>query len=236
MKKMRKILLLLMLLILVVGCDNSNNSEKTDAILFQEEYENLNGKESDYGSVYRSLDIEKDNPFVYKEAGDILKMIDDEETFVVYFGFASCPWCRSVIPSLIEVSRDLGIQTIYYVDVKEIRDVLTLDENGSVILEKEGTNDYYRLVEKFDDVLERYVLTDEDGKEVDTGKKRIYAPNIISIVNGEVMGMTDGISQKQTDAYMELTEEIKDESYDKIKCTIECIVDSKEVCYANRKC
>ena len=85
-------------------------------------------------------------------------------------------------------------------------------------------------------MLEDYVLINDDGKEVKTGEKRIYAPNIVSIVNGEAVGLTDGVSDSQSDPYMELTEEMKEESYDKIKCSIECVVDNKEVCSAKAKC
>ena len=71
------------------------------------------------------------------------------------------------------------------------------------------------------DTAEHFMLTDQNGNEVDTGKKRIYAPNIVAVVAGEVKEMTDGISGKQTDAYMELTSDMVQESYDKIKCSIE---------------
>ena len=58
--------------------------------------------------------------------------MDNNETFVVYFGFADCPWCRSVLPTLLDVADDLKIDKIYYVDVKEIRNKLDVDDEGNV--------------------------------------------------------------------------------------------------------
>ena len=196
----------------------------------------MNGEENDNGKKYRSLNIDSDNPFVYKEATDILEMMNNEETFVVYFGFASCPWCRSVIPQLIEVADDLGITSIYYVDVKEIRDVMIIDENKEVVVKEKGDEDYYQLLEEMDAVLEEYILTDDDGNEVKTGEKRIYAPSIVSVVDGVAVKLTDGISDKQNDGYMELTDEMINESYDKIECSIKCIVENEEICSAKTKC
>lgn len=225
-------------LFIVCGC--SAEDKKTvlsDAVKFKMEYEELNNvKNEKNGKEYRKLSIDEDNPFVYKSDTDIVEMMDNKETFVVYFGFASCPWCRSVIEQLINVANDLGIDSVYYVDVKEIRDTMIIDEDGEIVTDKMGTEGYYELLKRMDSVLEDYVLTNDDGEEVMTGEKRIYAPNIVAVVDGEVVQLTDGISDKQDDGYMKLTEEMKNESYDKIKCAIECVVDDKELCSAKTKC
>jgi len=228
----------IVLLFSFTWCSNEkNNSIVTDASKFKEEYEGLNGKKNESnGKEYRTLEIDEDNSFVYKGVGDIVQMIDEGETFIVYFGFASCPWCRSIIEPFMEAVDDLEIYPVYYVDIKEVRDTLEISKNGEVVTLKDGTEEYYQLLDRLDFVLEDYVLINDDGKEVKTGEKRIYAPNIVSIVNGEAVGLTDGVSDSQSDPYMELTEEMKEESYDKIKCSIECVVDNKEVCSAKAKC
>lgn len=235
---MKKIIIFVTLVTLLTGCSLlKTKEEKTDAILFKEEYESLNGEKTSYSDdYYRTLEIDEDNPFVYKDAKDIIEMIDNKETFAVYFGFSSCPWCRSVIPNLVDVVKNLDIQTIYYVDVLEIRDTLKLDDNGEVVTSKEGSKDYYKLLDKLDNVLDKYTLTDESGNDVDTNEKRIYAPNIVSVVQGIPTKMTTGISDLQTDAHMELTDEIRLESFDKIKCTLECVVQEKAVCTVDKKC
>jgi len=236
---MKKFIVLVIMMVTLVGCAEIKEkaSNKSDAVLFKEEYESLNNEKTTYNDTYyRILDIDENNPFVYKDASDIIEMIDNKETFVVYFGFSSCPWCRSIISSLIDVSKDLNISTIYYVDVKEIRDVLEVDEFGKVVTKKEGSKDYYQLLEKLRNVLDDYNLVDVNGNEVNTGEKRIYAPNVVAIIDGIPTKMTTGISDMQIDAYSELTDEIKNDSYDKIKCTIECVVKEKAVCKADKKC
>ena len=221
----------------LTACGQSDVSKISDALKFKEEYESLNGtKREKDGKTIRSIEISKDNPFIYKKSSEIIDMIEKKDTFVVYFGFSDCPWCRSIIPTLVEVAADLEVNQIYYVDVKNIRDTMKIGDDGKAITDTEGTKEYYQLLEKLDSVLENYTLTDEDGNEVNTGEKRIYAPNIVSIVDGVATEMTTGISDKQTDGYMELTTEIKEESYDKIKCSIQCVADSKQVCSAKTKC
>ena len=49
------------------------------------------------------------------ETKDILKRIDNKETFYVYFGDRLCPWCRSVIEKSIERLEEISkmIKEIY---------------------------------------------------------------------------------------------------------------------------
>lgn len=230
MYAMKKLVVIIMIIFTLLGC-SSKVEVKTDALKFKEDYESLNGKKIDYEDYYyRSLDIDSDNQFVYKSTKEILAMIDEEETFAVYFGFSSCPRCRSIISTLIEVANDLDIDTIYYVDVREIRDTKEMDSNGNIVTTKEGAADYYKLLDKLEDVLDDYTITDKDGIEVSANEKRIYAPNIVAIVDGVSTKMTTGISDLQENAYMELTDEIKEDSYNMIKSTIECIKEEKAIC------
>lgn len=205
------ILFLCSLVLFVTGCAN-------DASKFKKEYESLNGT-SYHDKEVRSLSIPKDNPFVYASVSDIVTKIDNQETFFVYFGFASCPWCRSMINNLINVVGDNAIKTIYYVDIKDVRDVIKL-ENGKLVKEKDASSDYYDLLFRLDAVLEDYVLTLENGTKVMTGEKRIYAPNVVAIYKGNAVSMTTGISDKLENPYMSLTDEINKESYDMLKDVI----------------
>ncbi len=200
-----------------------NNKGTEDSLRFKEEYEKLNGESNLNGKNYRSIKIAKNNPFVYATPEDIINKINDKETFIVYFGFKSCPWCRSVLPTLIDVAKDLKIKQIYYVDVLDIRDTLEVDKKGKVKTTKEGSQGYYDLLKAFDNVLADYSLTDDKGNNVEAKEKRIYAPNIISVVDGTPKKLTTGISSKQTDGYMELTKEMTDDTYNLIKEVLETI-------------
>lgn len=203
---MKKKLILILLLILSLGLYGCGN--KSDGKKFKEEYEKVNGQKSGT-NVIRTIEIPDDNPFVYKTAKDIVDAINNNETFVVYFGFATCPWCRSVLPYLIETAEENNISEIYYVDVKNIRDTVDYDEETKTFsTTKEGDKAYLELVDLLSNVLSDYSLTTENGESVKTGSKRIYAPNVVVVENGVALGMTSGISDLQEDGYMELTKEI----------------------------
>jgi len=147
-------------------------------------------------------------------------MLNNKESFVVYFGFNSCPWCRSMIENLIKAAKDTNTKTIYYVDVLNIRDVIKVDSTGETYKEKAGDSYYMQLLTMIGNVLEDYILTNA-GQKIETGEKRIYAPNVVVVENGKAVRMTTGVSDKETDSYMELTDEINKESYDMLKEALE---------------
>lgn len=230
----KKLLIIGLVVLATFGCFKKETT-LTDAAKFKQEYESLNGKETTSGQVTRTITIPEDNPIVYKSAEELAEMINNKETFVVYFGFNSCPWCRSVIETLLKVAKDLKISKIYYVDVKDIRDVKELAENGKDIeTTKEGSKGYNELIKLLSEVLRDYTLT-AGKKTISAGEKRIYAPNIVSVVKGEAKSLTTGVSDKETDSYMELTDEILTETYDKIKEVLE-VVKADSACEANNAC
>lgn len=235
---MKKIfcLLLIMGCLFLTGCekkessDNNETEKITDAVKFKNEYESYNNKKNNNDVAYRNVSIPEKNPFIYASAEDIVKKIENKETFVVYFGFSTCPWCRSVLGTLIEEAKKLELEEIYYVDVYDIRDTYTLDDNNKAQKSKDGSEGYMDLIEILKDVLDDYTLTTSKGKTVKVGEKRIFAPNVVSIVDGEAKGMTSGISSKQTDAYMELTDKMLEETAEKFECVMSCVASSKHVC------
>ena len=230
MKKYISIILVLVLSLLVVGCSN----EKTDAMKFKEEYESVNNKVNEHTKKEnRELNIPKNNPIVYATAEDIVKRIDNKETFIVYFGFAECPWCRSVIEQLLKVAEEKKVEKIYYVDVLNIRDVREIAEDGTITTTTEGSKGYMDLLTRLDSVLADYTLTDENEEEVSAEEKRIYAPNVVAISRGEAIQLETGISPKLTDPYSKLTDNIKKYAYNKFKCLIKCLEEDSATCQKN---
>ena len=213
---MKKILILSILLIIVLtGCMKDEYSK--EALAFKKDYESVNGKENKYGKEHRTVSIDENNPFVIITTEELLEMIEDEETFYVYFGDKLCPWCRSVIEKAIEIANKKDIDTIYYIAIWDdegneiVRDKYEL-KDGDLVKTVEGCDEYDKFLEYFDSVLSDYTLTDSEGNKVSTGEKRIYAPNFIYIKKGEVKRLVTGISESQTDSREELTEDIlKDE-------------------------
>ena len=233
MNKKLLFLVLILCLFLVSGC----SVKETDALKFKKEYESLNGKKTDDGKhKYRKVSISKTNPMVYSDCKEINKLIDNKESFVVYFGFSKCPWCRSIIESLIEAGNKNNIDKIYYVDVEKIRDVKILKNIDEVTPLKEGDADYMKLLDKLGDVLEDYTIEADDGRKIDVGEKRIYAPNVVAVIDGKAYKMNEGISKDLKDPYSKLTEKMKKYSYKQFKCLIKCVSDSKNVCTEKTTC
>ena len=215
MKKKVFLILILFISLFVTGCSANNK----DALKFKEEYEKINGDKTSYSdNKYRTLKIDKNNPYVYSSAKEILEKINNKETFYVYFGSSYCPWCRSVIEKSIESAQKNNIKKIYYVDIwngfhnEILRDTYKLNDKNEAEKEKNGTKEYYKLLEKFDNLLEDYTLTTDDGEEVKVGEKRIFAPGFIYVENGVAKRITSATSENQKDADAKLTKEIlKDE-------------------------
>ena len=215
MKKKVFLILILFIGLFKTGCSENNK----DALKFKEEYEKINGDKTTYSdNKYRTLKIDKNNPYVYSSAKEILEKINNKETFYVYFGSSYCPWCRSVIEKSIESAQKNNIKKIYYVDIwngfhnEILRDTYKLNDKNEAEKEKDGTKEYYKLLEKFDNLLEDYTLTTDDGEEVKVGEKRIFAPDFIYVENGVAKRITSATSENQKDADAKLTKEIlKDE-------------------------
>ena len=232
MKKIFKLIAYIIIIsIIVTGC--TSKKENSDSIKFKEEYESINNeKNKKTGKKNRAVTISKDNPFIYSSAEEVLEKMNKKESFIVYFGFKDCPWCRSIIEELVRALKDKKVEKIYYVDVTGIRDEKELDEDGNVVTTSEGTEAYKSLIEKMSNVLEDYTLKKDDEK-IETGEKRIYAPNIVAISKGKAIQLETGISEKLEDPYGELTKEIKNYSYNKFKCLIECLEEESTTCQKN---
>ena len=228
----KKIITLIFILILIISTIVYLNYSRSDSIKFKNEYESINNKLTEDGKQIRKINIPKNNKIIYKTDKELVEMINNKESFVVYFGFAKCPWCRSMVPTLLEVVNDLKMEKIYYVDIFNIRDKIELTNNNELKKVNKGTKDYNKLLKLLDPVLEEYTITDNTGKKIDTKEKRIYAPNIVVIVNGKAKKLETGISDKLTDPYMKIDKEIKQDSYNKIKCALKCI-EEENTCKKN---
>ena len=211
----KKIMLIALLLVAVFTLTSCNKSK--DAITFKNNYESLNGTTNKNGKAYRDVTLPKNNPIIISSAEEIVKMIEDEESFYVYFGSKLCPWCRSVIEKAIEIANMNGIDKVYYVDIWDeegneiLRDKYTLDDDGKPTKTIDGTESYEKLLSYLDNVLTDYTYTIDD-KTLSYGEKRIYAPTFIYVAKGKAIRMTTGISDKQMDSREKLTAEIlKDE-------------------------
>lgn len=155
-------------------------AENADGKRFKEEYEALNGTyRENTQSVYNPVQISEENPVRYCTAQEAIEKIRTSGT-VVYFGANWCPWCRNSITPMLEAAKLSGVETIWYVDMTQERDVYAL-EDGEVVLRESGTTAYQTLLEALDPLLKAYVLKDSDGNEFTLDEKRITIPYLAAV-------------------------------------------------------
>lgn len=206
------IVLLIAMVIYKVSSKGEEEVVLTDALKFKEEYESLNGEVNVRGSKYPTIEIDEDNAIKYSNVSEVAEIVESG-TGVIYLGYASCPWCRNAVPSLLHAASDAGIDTIYYIDMCEERDKYVVNEDGELVLEEEGTDGYQTLLEIFDEYLDEYYVEDSEGNEFDTGEKRIYVPIVFFVRDGEIVGYHMDTVESQENPYVLLDDEQYAELY-----------------------
>ena len=174
---------------------DKTNTNREDALKFKEEYESV-----DKNSSAVQMDISKNNPIVYLESyKELDNKLANKDSFVLYLGFPTCPWCRNIIPVLFEMAKDNKIKNVYYINVRELK-------NNS-------NEDYQKLYKLVFDYLE-----EEDGEKV------LYVPEVFFFQGGKIIGHHLGSVESQNNPNVSLTEEQKIELkniyqqyFDKIK-------------------
>ena len=202
----------------------------SDAIKFKNEYEALNDVVNEAtDNKYIEVNIDEENPMVYKTGKEILDVLKNEDA-IIYFGFAACPWCRNAVPVLLDAAKELNVDKIYYVDILDIRD--TYKFSGSIEPEqtKKGTDAYYEILKFLDKKLEKFYVKDEAGNMYDTGVKRLYAPTVVGVKGGKVVGFHESTIESQTDPYKLLDEKGKSELKNEYKKIIESVNEKNNVC------
>ena len=132
-KKLLVVLTVLIGLTALTGCTLFKKEHRQAALDFKKEYEQINDKVARGDLKYRSLNINEDNPYVKVDPSEIVKKIENKETFYLYVGDHLCPWCRSGLEKAIEVAMKEGIKDIYYIDFWDdnhteiLRDLYTVE-------------------------------------------------------------------------------------------------------------
>lgn len=189
-----------------------------DSLKFKNEYESLNNKISYGKNKYNTMNISKNNPIKYSSYDEIIDIINNK-TGIIYLGYPECPWCRSAIPVLLDAAKNNKINKIYYLNIKKERDsyiiedgklTLALDDNGKEI---KGTKNYFRLLDALKNNLSDYIIS-FDGQDYEVGEKRIYAPSVIFVKDGKVLGIHVSTVESQIDPYKKLNNNQYEELYD----------------------
>lgn len=228
-KKKTLVIIMMTLLIVISGVailNNKNISTKEiskDSIKFKKEYESLNGKSAKYQDQsfdYLNVEIPKDNNIKYLKTKDIVNHLTTG-TQIIYFGSATCNWCRAAIPVLLDVAKENNIENIYYYDFFELRDKYENDTS------KEAVETYEKIIEILDKHIDKTFPETSNKK----GKKRLSAPFVVFIRNGSVVGThyktleshteyTKNLSTKQKEELKKIYQELTDKMLASV-CTID---------------
>ena len=200
------ILIAAIVIVILVVRENKKIEYREDALKFEEEYEVLNNKGNDYNDkLYLELDISKENIIEYATEEEIVEILKDGDG-IIYFGFPNCPWCRAMINPLLETAKENNVKKIYYLNIYDIRDTYEV-ENKKVLRTKEASDNYYKILDELSEYLSDYSVTDAKGKEYATGVKRLYAPTVVMVKNGEVVAFHEDVVDSLEDPYAGLNEE-----------------------------
>ncbi len=140
---MRKLLSCFLLLCLLTSCTTKPSVNEEELALEMSTYHNIH--ETDVRTIKQKMD--------YKE------------TFVVYFGFPTCPWCYYAVPVLDKVASDNQMDVLYINTRKNPEAQSNLD-----------MDDYDLVIEMFGEQL----------TYDDKGYKHLYTPHVFFVKDGVV--------------------------------------------------
>lgn len=195
-----------------IGYILKNPDVPSDGVKFKEEYEKLNNLQVENTNFkYLELSIDEENDIKYSNYEEIFEILDNGSG-VIYFGFPECPWCRTLIVPLLEVAKEQGVDTIYYLNNRNDREELEVSENNEIVVKKKESDEYHKLLEKLGNFASDYKLDN-----VRTNKKRLYFPTVLFVKDGKIVDFHEGTIDSQKEPFKELTKDEKS----KLKETLE---------------
>ena len=171
--------------------------ENSSTLAFKQEYESLNDDNHLFVEVPTDIVVENMN---FAATKDML----ENGTGILYFGFPTCPWCRTLLPEMFDSMKQNNIKNLYYYNPKEIRNKFSRDENGELIEEIATNEEYAYLLNKLDSVLPVYTNIDTDGSI-----KRLYVPFIVVLKDGKILDSHLSTLEEQMDVKVPLTDKQK---------------------------
>lgn len=199
---------------------NQESSTLTAEEKFIQEYESFNGKEKEDGSLYFEVSLSTENMSVKHLSYDQLFSLLEGGTGVIYFGTPENESSRHFVSSFLPAMQESGVDLFYYWDHFSDRDEIELDEDEKEKVTKEASEEYEQLLEKLDDVLGDYTFLNEDGETVSFSRKRLYAPTLLIVKEGEVKAsyIADAENESEEEAPSEEEQkELQEELIDMIQ-------------------
>lgn len=183
------------LVILFMKNDDNKINYTNDEIKFKDEYENLNGQELKEDYILKTIDIEVDNNIKYVNDDELINLLT-MGTNVIYFGWADCNWCRSIVPTLIKTVKSNNINQLFYYDLKSLRNSYENNEDENKV------KLYEEIIKIIGDKIES--VFDENSPR--NGEKKILAPTVVFIKNGEFIGL----HVKSVETHLKSTDELNE--------------------------
>ena len=148
-------------------------SNTADSLRFKEEHEALNDILDEDGNLkHLNIYIPENNRVVYVSFDELMELID-YGTGVFFFSRPNCPWCRVLIPTLLQVAEDMGIYIHYY----------DIDYDRSA-----HNENYVRILEALHNYLPVDGRNQTPGDEdFDENLKRVTVPHLFFVVEGRII-------------------------------------------------
>ena len=182
-------------------------------------YTSINGQErsSDPGNVHASIEVPLKNTLKPVTATEARSVADG----VIIFAFPTCPYCRNLMPELVSVANETGTP-IYYCQIDKYRDRYEyIPEAGEIVETIPAGEGYLELTEWLGDYLYDYTVTNGAGEKVDMHEKRIGAPTVVTIENGQPVSSwkLDDIENVEwpEDKYERWDEEFQEKTSDSLR-------------------
>lgn len=157
---------------------------RPDSLRFKNDYEMYNiVSNANRDKIKVSIPI--NNKAKYISNNDVLNLFKDG-TGVIYFGYSTCPWCRNVVPLLLDVVENSKVDNLYYYNIHSSK------------FDKEFKNDLFKYIES-------YLRKDTNNEYV------IAVPDVYFIKNGKIIGRHLSTLKSQKSPYDGLTSSQKKE-------------------------
>ncbi|MDY0280937.1 MAG: hypothetical protein RBR35_10300 [Salinivirgaceae bacterium] len=227
---MKTVISLMLVLMSLVACNQQPALPATELPASDQSVKNafeaLNGQTAANGQPYMEVHIPEDSLFEPINEEDALQLLESG-TGVLIFEFPECPWCRNMMPVVNEAAKEMALSKLYTFNIREERNQITLGDDGALVTVNEGTEFYRKVLELLGESASVY-----DGLN-DESIRRIYAPTVFVILDGEVISSHVSTVDSQTDPMIPLTESQRQELLDIYKGMFEVI---SPVCLPDDAC
>lgn len=156
---------------------------KNDSLRFKISYEYINTVEYSNGKKIK-IKVPYNNKIKYLDEENLLTYLK-EKTGIFYFGYNTCPWCRNIVPILIDTVKENNIDTIYYIDTHEL-DLSNIKD-------------------------ELFAFLGDNLRENEDGKKVLAVPDVYFVKDGKIIGHHIGTVDSYLNPYKGMSDSEKKE-------------------------